>query len=112
MSSFWLDSVKDKPSFTSLDKNITTDICIIGAGLFGLTCGYYLSQNGLKVSIFDRNNIMEKVSGHTTAKITSQHNLIYKYLIDSVRNKASKTISGCKSRSTFEYKKYYSKRKY
>lgn len=33
---------------------------------------------------------MEKVSGHTTAKITSQHNLIYKYLIDSVGVKQAK----------------------
>lgn len=112
MSSYWLDSVKNTLSFSPLDKDITTDVCIIGAGLFGLTCGYYLSQNGLKIAILDRNNIMEKVSGHTTAKITSQHNLIYKYLIDSVRNKASKTISRRKSGSTFEYKKYHSKRKY
>lgn len=84
MSSFWLDSVKDKASFTSLDKDITTDVCIVGAGILGLTCAYYLSQKGVKVTVLDRNNIMEKVSGHTTAKITSQHNLIYKYLEDSL----------------------------
>lgn len=90
MSSYWLDSVKDKPSFGKLDKNIFSDVCIIGAGIFGLSSGYYLSKNGLKVSILDKNNIMEKVSGHTTAKITSQHNIIYKYLIDSVGLKQAK----------------------
>lgn len=90
MSSYWLDSVKDKPSFSKLDKNISTDVCIIGAGIFGLSCGYYLSKNGLNVTILDRNDIMEKVSGHTTAKITSQHNIIYKYLIDSVGIKQAK----------------------
>lgn len=90
MSSFWLDSVKNKPTFTTLDKNITTDVCIIGAGIFGLSCGYYLYKNGLKVTILDRNNILEKVSGHTTAKITSQHNLIYKYLVDSLGIKSAK----------------------
>ena len=90
MSSFWLDSVKNKPTFTTLDKNITTDVCIIGTGLFGLSCGYYLYKNGLKVTILDRNNIAEKVSGHTTAKITSQHNLIYKYLVDSLGIKSAK----------------------
>lgn len=90
MSSYWLDSVKSKPTFNKLEENISTDVCIIGAGLFGLTCGYYLTQNGLNVSILDRNNIAEKVSGHTTAKITSQHNLIYKYLIDSVGIKQAK----------------------
>ena len=90
MSSYWLDSVKNKPIFNKLEENISTDVCVIGAGLFGLTCGYYLTQNGLNVSILDRNNIAEKVSGHTTAKITSQHNLIYKYLIDSVGLKQAK----------------------
>lgn len=90
MSSYWLDSVKNKPIFNKLEENISTDVCVIGAGLFGLTCGYYLTQNGLNVSILDRNNIAEKVSGHTTAKITSQHNLIYKYLIDSVGIKQAK----------------------
>ena len=90
MSSFWLDSVKNTPSFSSLDKDIKSDVCIVGGGLLGLTCGYYLSQNGVKVTVIDKNNIMEKVSGHTTAKITSQHNLIYKYLEDSLGIKSAK----------------------
>ena len=90
MSSFWLDSVKNTPSFSSLDKDIKSDVCIVGCGLLGLTCGYYLSQNGVKVTVIDKNNIMEKVSGHTTAKITSQHNLIYKYLEDSLGIKSAK----------------------
>ena len=99
MSSYWLNSVKDKPSFTTLNKNISTDICIVGAGIFGLTCGYYLSKQGFKVVILDKNDICQKVSGHTTAKITSQHNLIYKYLVDSLGIKYA--ISGCQSRSYF-----------
>lgn len=90
MSSFWLNSVKNKPNFSELKENISCDICIVGAGIFGLTCGYYLSKAGLKVVILDKNNISQKTTGHTTAKITSQHNLIYKYLIDSVGIKLAK----------------------
>ncbi len=90
MDSYWLDSVKNKPIFNKLEEDICTDVCIIGGGILGLTCGYYLSDNNLDVVILDRNNISEKVSGHTTAKITSQHNLIYKYLIDSVGIKQAK----------------------
>ena len=83
MSSFWLDNVKNNNSFESLNTDITTDVCIAGAGIFGITCAYYLSELGFKVTVLDRDNIAEKVTGHTTAKVTSQHNLIYKYLIDS-----------------------------
>lgn len=84
MSSYWIDSTKNLNKFNSLSSDISADVCIIGAGIFGLSCAYYLSRQGLKVIVVDKNNIADKVSGHTTAKITSQHNLIYKYLIDSL----------------------------
>ena len=85
MNSLWLNSNKNKSKFKELDKNISTDICIVGAGIFGLTCGYYLTQKGFNVVILEKESeIASKTTGHTTAKITSQHNLIYKYLIDSL----------------------------
>ncbi len=84
MSSLWLEHDKINNSFDSLNENILTDVCIIGGGIFGITCGYYLSKKGVNTVLLEKDNIAEKVSGHTTAKITSQHNLIYKYLIDSL----------------------------
>lgn len=84
MNSFWLDSIENKTKFNKLEKDISTDVCIVGAGIFGLTCGYYLSKQGYNVVILEKEkDIASKTTGHTTAKITSQHNLIYKYLIDS-----------------------------
>lgn len=50
---------------------------------FGLSTAYYLAKKGKKVIVIDKGLIGEKTSGHTTAKITLQHGLIYKYLIDS-----------------------------
>lgn len=82
MNSFWIDNFKNK-SFESLDQNLKTDVCIIGGGITGISCGYYLSKAGLNVCILEKDKIMEKTSGHTTAKITAQHGLIYKYLFDS-----------------------------
>lgn len=66
-----------------IDNDYTADVCIIGAGICGLSTAYYLAKNGQRVIIIDKNLIGEKTSGYTTAKITLQHNLIYKYLIDS-----------------------------
>lgn len=84
MNSFWLDSIENKNKFNKLEKDKSTDVCIVGAGIFGLTCGYYLTKHGYNVVILEKeNDISSKTTGHTTAKITSQHNLIYKYLIDS-----------------------------
>lgn len=85
MNSFWLDSIENKTKFNKLEKDISTDVCIVGAGIFGLTCGYYLTKQGYNVILLEKEKeIACKTTGHTTAKITSQHNLIYKYLIDSL----------------------------
>lgn len=90
MSSYWLNSVKEKPKFNKIDNNYECDICIIGAGLTGLTCGYYLSRLGFNVIIVDKDTIGQKSSGNTTGKITYQHNLIYDYLIRSYGEKFAK----------------------
>ena len=82
MNSFWINNFKSK-SYPALNKDLNVDVCIIGGGITGISCGYYLSKNNLKVCILEKDKIMEKTSGHTTAKITSQHGLIYKYLFDS-----------------------------
>ncbi len=85
MNSFWLDSIENTSKFNKLDKDLSTDVCIVGAGIFGLTCGYYLTKQGYNVVLLEKEkDIASKTTGHTTAKITSQHNLIYKYLIDSL----------------------------
>lgn len=83
MNSLWLSENLNSKNFESLDKDISTDVCIIGAGIFGLTCGYYLSKAGLKVTVVDKSDVARKTTGHTTAKITSQHGLFYTYLVDT-----------------------------
>ena len=83
MNSLWIDSSKDFNYEKIIDKNYSTDVCIIGGGMCGLSIGYNLVKNGIKVIIVDKQNLGQKTSGNTTAKITLQHNLIYDYLINS-----------------------------
>ena len=81
MNSYWIESTKNFEKDNPIDKDYEADVCIVGAGICGLTTGYYLTKNGLKVIIVDKDNIGVKASGNTTAKITFQHGLIYDYLI-------------------------------
>ena len=83
MDSYWIDSCPNTINSISLDKDLKTDVCIIGGGIFGLSTAYYLCKNNVNVVVLDKDNIGYKTSGHTTAKITSQHGLIYKYLKNS-----------------------------
>lgn len=84
MSSYWIESTrKEYDENPSLDKNLSTEVCIIGGGITGITTAYYLAKEGRKVILLEKDNVCLKTSGNTTAKITSQHELFYKYLVDS-----------------------------
>lgn len=65
----------------ALSNNIECDIAIIGAGIAGLLTGYMLNKSGREVVIIDAKNIGSGNTKNTTAKITSQHDLIYNNLI-------------------------------
>ena len=81
MNSLWLNE-KTKEKFPKLEKDLETQVCIIGAGILGISTAYYLTQKGYNVTILERDKIANRVTGHTTAKITSQHGLIYHYLLN------------------------------
>ena len=71
LNSYWIDSCPNTINSISLDKDVKTDVCIIGGGIFGLSTAYYLCKNNVNVVVLDKDNIGYKKSGHTTAKITS-----------------------------------------
>ncbi len=80
MESIWSDNCK----FTNKDiltEDIKVDIAIIGAGMAGMLIAFMLKQNNLNPVIIEANKIASGQTKNTTAKITSQHNLIYDKLI-------------------------------
>ena len=83
MNSYWINSEKNKEKYNKVEKNIETDICIIGGGLTGISTAYYLTKENLKVTVLDMGKIGFQTTGNSTAKITSQHGLFYKDLKDS-----------------------------
>ena len=85
MKSYWINSLseEEKNKFDKLEQNIKTDICIIGGGLTGLSTAYYLSTYKIRTVLIEKDEICSQTRGNSTAKITSQHGLVYKYLADS-----------------------------
>jgi glycine/D-amino acid oxidase-like deaminating enzyme/nitrite reductase/ring-hydroxylating ferredoxin subunit len=77
---FWIVSTPET-NYPALEEDITVDVAIVGGGIAGITSAYLLVNEGLKVAVIEANHILHGTTGHTTAKITSQHSLIYANLI-------------------------------
>lgn len=72
------------PSFESLSGDAKTDVLIIGGGICGILCAYFLKNAGVDCLLVEANRLASGITKNTTAKITSQHGLIYSKLIKSV----------------------------
>lgn len=79
-NSYWLEKTSAK-QYPTLDQDMSIHTLIIGAGITGLTCAYYLSAVTSNVVIVEADRIGYGASGRSTGKLTSQHGLFYKDLI-------------------------------
>lgn len=89
-----MDSVWDAgvvlPGFDRLKGDLRTDVLIIGGGMTGLLCARELQRAGVDYALIEGNRICSGVSGRTTAKLTSQHGLIYSKLLDTLGKERAK----------------------
>ena len=74
--SYWMAST-GTINYPTLNQDINIDILIVGGGFVGIACAYQLVKEGFKIAILEGNRILSGATGYTTAKITSQHELIY-----------------------------------
>lgn len=88
--SYWTNTIH-LPEYPSLKEDLQVDVIIVGGGITGITSAYLLVNEGLKVAIIEADKLLHGTTGHTSAKITAQHDLIYDELI---RN-AGKTWQDC-----------------
>ena len=80
MNSVWKATSTIK-KFEPLKGDIKTDVLIIGGGIAGVLCAYMLQNTGIRYALIEADRICGSVTENTTAKITSQHSLIYDKLI-------------------------------
>lgn len=80
--SVWTNEV-DLPQFNSLEGDKKCDVLIIGGGLCGILCAHFLKNAGVECIVAEGERILSGTTKNTTAKLTSQHSLIYSHLVSS-----------------------------
>lgn len=87
MKSIWDEDVSLEKDRRKVPEN--TEIAIIGGGMAGILCGWLLQEAGYEVTVLEAAEIGSGQTGKTTAKITSQHGLIYDRLTESMGEEAA-----------------------
>jgi len=87
--SMW-SHTSSRPSFPTLNEDIQCDVAIIGGGITGIMTAYVLLEAGLKVAIVDAGQILQSTTSFTTAKVTSQHGMIYNNLLSHFGKEAAR----------------------
>ena len=80
METLWRETC-NIPHGERLQQEIETEVAVIGAGMAGILTAYLLKKEGKEVVVLEANHIASGQTEKTTAKITSQHGLIYDKLV-------------------------------
>lgn len=80
-TSLWI-ATTPKTNYESLGMDtVKFDLAVVGGGIAGILTAWMLQKEGLSTVIIEKDRIIQNTTGNTTAKLTSQHNLIYNFLI-------------------------------
>lgn len=103
MNSLWSLSCQIEKR-ESLQENIETEIAVIGAGMTGILTAYQLQKMGRQVIVMDAGRIAGGQTSNTTAKITSQHGLVYHSFIEKLGETKARQYALANETAIREYK--------
>lgn len=87
--SIWIAS-SSTTDYPSLDGGLEVDTAIVGGGIAGITTAVQLKDAGRDVALIEADRILDGVTGHTTAKLTSLHGTIYHELASTFGRKKAR----------------------
>jgi glycine/D-amino acid oxidase-like deaminating enzyme/nitrite reductase/ring-hydroxylating ferredoxin subunit len=90
VGSLWFEGVT-RPVHAPLDRDITVDVAVLGAGIVGLTTALLLERQGARVAVLEARRVAAGASGYNTAKLSSLHGLTYRKLARSLGPDAART---------------------
>ena len=100
--SIWQKRLK-MPEFPALAGDATVPVAIIGGGIAGLLTAHMLHERGIRALVLEADVLCGGQTGRTTAKVTSQHDLIYADLIGRLGEEAAAQYACANEEAIAEY---------
>ncbi len=104
MKSIWSEQT-DIPEGKALSENIVTEAAVIGAGMAGILTACFLQSRGIRTVVLEAERTGSGQTKNTTAKITSQHGLIYHKLIKKYGERAAAIYAQANEEALHTYEK-------
>lgn len=103
MESIWKETVS-LPEFPQAEGNLNTDVLIVGGGMAGVLCARKLTDAGVDCILIEGRRIGGGITGNTTAKITSQHGLIYGKLLKTLGDMPARMYYEANAQAVSDYR--------
>lgn len=110
MRSLWEAEVKI-PGRKAAEGLYHRDVVVIGAGMTGILTAWQLQKAGKKVAVLEADRIAGGQTGRTTAKITSQHGVIYSRLLEEIGYSRARLYAEANRRAIEEFERIIAEQK-
>ena len=102
MQSIWRDI--EIPPHPALEGDIQTDVAVIGGGMAGCLTAWLLGREGVRATVLEARRVGAGQTGDTTAKVTSQHGLIYDRLMTQLGPELARMYAQANQRAVAQYR--------
>jgi len=104
MESIWSKTAQIR-EFPTLSEDLSVEVAVIGGGLCGILTAFRLQELGIRTVVLEASRIGCGQTKNTTAKITSQHNLIYDRLCRKFSIEKAQQYAYANQRAIEEYRR-------
>ena len=87
----------------SLERDVRTDVAVIGGGMTGILTAWQLEQAGIHTVILEADQIGGGQTKNTTAKITSQHGMFCHRFLEKKGEEKARTQRSTVQEAVKEY---------
>lgn len=104
MESIWSETTQIPPR-ESLPGDLEAEAAVIGGGMAGILTALLLKERGVEAVVLEANRIGSGQTKNTTAKITSQHGLVYAKLTRTLGPEAARQYASANQRAVEEFRR-------